>query len=249
MDRQSFSQLTPALRSQLLQAILFAARCEGPIRFWAGKTGTAAAPSSQGLFPSGCRCGKLALEEGLFVLTNRRKPARAKLSSAGRSFLESEEMAALIEESMNDALNNFWQLLESSEQNSTTELCRKIEQLTGTNLQPVPSETEAEPDISPSTLSMTQEDEQFKYGLCRQIAYRWEQAKSEETRLALGDALINMDVQSIGEAGEVVPFDGKKHLAKPAAFRGDQVRIERPGWYFPSDKGGAVLCKALATPV
>lgn len=249
MDRQTFTQLSPAHRSQLLRAILFASRAEGPLRFWTGKATGQSAPSSQGLFPSHCHCGKLALEEGLFVITNRRRPIRVKLSRAGKDFLESPEMAEMIENGMDEALANYWQLLQSTEQEATTELCRKVERITGTALHPPNTTDEGDGAAPPPTPPMTQEDEQFKYGICRQIAYRWEQAVNEETRLALGDALINMDVQTIGEPGEVVSFDGQKHRSQPAAFRGEQVRIERPGWFFPSEKGGAVLCKALATPV
>ncbi len=233
----------PSVPSLVFDALLRAARCDGPARL----TESATRPTGKALFPVTGAAPAIAEAVPRWLQDEPRaanQPRHVRLTAAGAEELLArtppmERCALVLSASplyQRLLLHRWLSLLQTHGwTGDRPEWERCAERLAADFISPEPKTDAADAD--------------FWRCLAHELAISWKHAQSPEARDGIARAMLGAGLRPIGSAGEQVAFAGRLHVATEPMFPGDPAFIVEPGWMIHDGSGEYLLEKALVAPV
>lgn len=94
----------------------------------------------------------------------------------------------------------------------------------------------------------TSDDLDFQRNAAELLVYSWQDSPCAETRQSLESVMLNLGLERVEEAGQVVEFNGLTLRGKQPLSQGDKVRIVQPGWRLRNGRGNHLIAKAEVEP-
>jgi hypothetical protein len=89
----------------------------------------------------------------------------------------------------------------------------------------------------------------FHHQMARELTLSWKHAANAEVREGIARAMRGVGLHPIGVAGERVVFAGSLHTSGEPMFPGDAAVVIEPGWRMHDGSGDYLLEKARVGPV
>ena len=75
------------------------------------------------------------------------------------------------------------------------------------------------------------------------MVFAWKDIANHEARNALESLMYNIGLEALGERGQVVLFDGRKHETEDPIDANQPVFVVDPGWQLTNSRGVYLICK------
>jgi len=114
-----------------------------------------------------------------------------------------------------------------------------------------PAPAKAAPNIAAAKAlppATTGDDLDFQRNAAELLVYSWQDSPCAETRQSLETVMLNLGLERVEEAGQVVDFNGLTLRGKQPMSQGDKVRIVQPGWRLRNGRGNHLIAKAEVEP-
>lgn len=230
-------------QSLVFQALLRAARCDGPARL----IESAVRPNGFGLFPASGASEAIAAAVPHWLREEPRlanQPRQVRLTEAGAEVLLERtppgERCALVWSASalyQRMLLNRWRSLQgrhgSGEELAEWQRC--AERLSEDFRVPGQEENGRHTEL--------------QRHLAQELVLSWKHARNLEVREGIARAMRGAGLRPIGVPGEQVVFVGRLHGSAEPLFPGDAAVVIEPGWMIQDGSGDYLLEKALVAPV